>query len=325
MNSDRARGASREAVLAELAECYYLRSWTQQKIADTFGLTRSTVSRMLKEAFASGIVDVRIRGRENLDPTLADRLVEAYGLDGADVVVERDSSELLASLGTAGALALRALAFDGMTIGVTWGSTVLAVATATHGWQIPDAKVVQLAGSLGASAGEYDSANVVRTLASALGAQPMLLSAPLLVEDSSMVQRLMANPSNRATFEEAGRADLVIVGIGTIDPKSSTLHLGGHLGQGELRRLQREGAVGDVCGQMIDAEGQPIGKAFSSRQVNLSRERLLRVPTRLAVAGGIRKVPPLRGALLAGYISHLVTTSSVAAALLGENRSIAAN
>jgi len=273
---------------------------------------------MLKEAVDSGVVEIRIRGRENLDPSLADRLVAHFGLEGADVVVERESTELLTSLGAAGALALRALAFDGMTIGVTWGSTVLAVAAATHGWQIPEGKVVQLAGSLGASAGEFDSANVVRLLASALGAQPMLLSAPLLVEDAGMVQRLMDNPSNRATFEEGARSDLVILGIGTIDPKFSTLHLGGHLGQGELRRLQQEGAVGDVCGQMIDAQGGAIGEAFSNRQVNLSRDRLLQVPARFAVAGGLRKVAPLRGALLGGYVTHLVTTAEVAGALLDE-------
>lgn len=308
-------GGQREMLLAELAESYYLRGWTQQKVADTYGLTRPTVSRMLKEAQESGVVEIRIRKSSRVDKGQATRLAERYGLAGADVLVPNDGDEL-AALGAVGARVLRSLAFDGMFIGLTWGATLSAVVDAIDGWSLPHSTVIQLAGSLGASAGQFDSSAITQSLASALSARALLLSAPLLLDDEKMVHGLLTNRSNLLTYEQSRRCNIVLAGIGSAESEYSALRLGGHLAEEELGSLRAEGAVGDVCGHMISAEGFPVGEAFSRRQVNLPRTDLLKVPIRLAVAAGKHKTAAIRGALLGGYVTHLVTTSEVATDLL---------
>ena len=45
---------------AELARLYYVKNLTQQHIAERMGVSRSKVSRMLREARSSGLVEIRI-------------------------------------------------------------------------------------------------------------------------------------------------------------------------------------------------------------------------------------------------------------------------
>jgi deoxyribonucleoside regulator len=47
-------------LLAEVARLYYLNHLTQQHIAERLRVSRSKVSRMLSEARASGLVDIRV-------------------------------------------------------------------------------------------------------------------------------------------------------------------------------------------------------------------------------------------------------------------------
>ncbi|HTP02553.1 MAG TPA: helix-turn-helix domain-containing protein, partial [Anaerolineales bacterium] len=50
----------RQNLLADVAEMYYLEDKDQAEIARAIGLTRSMVSRMLKEARQKGIVEARV-------------------------------------------------------------------------------------------------------------------------------------------------------------------------------------------------------------------------------------------------------------------------
>ena len=46
--------------MAEAAQLYYASHFTQAQIAQRMGVSRSNVSRMLKEARAQGMIEIRI-------------------------------------------------------------------------------------------------------------------------------------------------------------------------------------------------------------------------------------------------------------------------
>ena len=48
-------------LLADVAEMYYLEDKNQSEIAESVGVTRSMISRMLTEARENGIVEIRIQ------------------------------------------------------------------------------------------------------------------------------------------------------------------------------------------------------------------------------------------------------------------------
>jgi DNA-binding transcriptional regulator LsrR (DeoR family) len=60
----------------------------------------------------------------------------------------------------------------------------------------------------------------------------------------------------------------------------------------------------------------PVTSSLTGRLIGLSLEELLRVPIRIALAGGRNKEQALAGALAGGYATVLVTDERTARALL---------
>ena len=52
--------STKESLLIRAAELYYQQGLSQQRIAELFGVSRPTVSRLLDEARACGIVEIRV-------------------------------------------------------------------------------------------------------------------------------------------------------------------------------------------------------------------------------------------------------------------------
>jgi hypothetical protein len=75
-------GAARQAILAEVATLYWIDKLNQEQIARQIGRSVPTVSRLLAEADATGIVEVRIRYPSAIDPALQAELIHRYGLHG---------------------------------------------------------------------------------------------------------------------------------------------------------------------------------------------------------------------------------------------------
>jgi deoxyribonucleoside regulator len=312
----------REQLIVDVAEMYYEGNKTQQEISEIVGKTRPTISRLLKEALEKGFVVTHINRPLHFDHNLEKQLEETFGLEQAKVLIWRknDYERLRRYLGIVGSRVLKNLLSPGMSIGLTWGTTLEEIVDAMEETPIDNVKIVQLAGALGAHGQAFDAIPLVQRLSEKLHGEPYYLNAPFLVESAEMAQSLLNNPSNRLTIKMGQECDIVLVGIGKIDPQMSTLYLGGHISLEELEALQALKAIGDACGHPFDSDGKDAAEEFNKRIVSISREDLKAIPTRLGVAGGISKVSPILGALLGGYIHHLVTDSAAAEAVLELNQ-----
>ena len=102
--------------------------------------------------------------------------------------------------------------------------------------------------------------------------------------------------------------------VGTMSPESTLLKLG-YLSEAEQTALL-DNAVGDICSRFIDEHGEPCLPELEERTVAVSLQNLCAKQTRICVAGGQQKVRPLKAALGAGYVSHLVTDEDTARAVL---------
>src|SRR5438094_919582 len=69
----------RDTLLAEIATRYYMHDQSQQEIADQLDLSRSNISRLLKEARERGIVEIFIRHPLGRDAQLEGQLRERFG------------------------------------------------------------------------------------------------------------------------------------------------------------------------------------------------------------------------------------------------------
>lgn len=304
--------------LAEIASWYYEEGLDQAAIARRLGCSRSMVSRYLKEARDRGLVEIRIRHPLKTDPHLANALQRAFSLKEALVLAHppSDSRGLLRRLGELGARVLRQRLRPGIRIGVSWGTAVYEVVRAMPETPVPDAQVVQIIGALGTGDPMIDGPELARWLAEKLEAPVRHLHAPLLVESEAVAQALRQERAIAETLAMARKVHLALIGIGSVDPALSSLRRAGYLTEAELEALRAAGAVGDVLARVLDAEGRPLDLPFNRRVVGLEPEALRRIPTVIAVAGGLAKAPAIRAALRGGYVDVLVTDAAAAAAVL---------
>ena len=298
----------RRSLLADIAEMYFLEGKNQAEIATMVGVTRSNISRMLKEARNSGIVQIQINRPIREDQSMADQLIDRFDLIDARVVVVDQSSLSLELLGKAAANELMAQLKPGWVIGTSWGTGISAtVEEITKESSLHELKVVQLLGALGARIKDYDAHAIVRRLAEKLDAEGFYINAPFLVKDNGIAESLLENRSVQETLEQGKRVDVALLGVGSSDMQHCSFFLADYVTRKEIQEIQQAGAIGDVCGRFFNIHGSMTAYEFQNRLIGISIKDLLRIPVRIGVAGGPAKIDPIIGALRGRLINTLVS------------------
>jgi DNA-binding transcriptional regulator LsrR (DeoR family) len=295
--------------LVRASRLYYELGETQERIAALLGVTRPQVSRLLKQARAQGIVEIRIVDRTSEPSAAGEELCRRFELRAVHVAPTIAGPDDLTrrSIGRLAAQVVRSAVRDGTVLGVGDGASVSATADAVADDEASAAAtVVPLCGGywFGDAAREP-----FRRVADALGATAQGLLAPGLVDDAATKQALYAHAGIRSVLELWERVDVALFGIGARAWSEATL------GSGVTRTLDDSGAVGEVLIAPFDANGAFVCDALRDRVIAFDARRLTRVPVTIGVAGGPAKVAPILGALRAGVVNTLVTDASTADAV----------
>jgi DNA-binding transcriptional regulator LsrR (DeoR family) len=301
-------------LLAQVAMWYYEEGLDQAEIAERINKSRSMVSRMLDQARASGLVEVKVHYPLRTDPEIERRLCEAFDLQSAHVLAEPpdDYALLLKRLGELGARCLQQALHPGIVIGISWGTAVHAVVSAMPTRTVPDATVVQLIGAVGHGDPLVDGAELGRWLAQKLSASFRFLSAPLLVEDEALAAALRRERTIEETLALAARAEVAVIGIGSPQPELSSLMRAGYLTRSDMEDLIARGVVGDVVAHQFDANGRWLDIPANRRAISLDAESLRRIPRVIAVSGGAGKARAILAGLRGRYCTCLVTDARAA-------------
>lgn len=309
--------------LAEVARLYYLKNLTQEHIAERIGMSRSNVSRMLKEARVRGLVEIRIHAPLTAAGDLQGELGGRLGLReclvlanprmGTEASTGADRMDRLSALG---ARYLQENVADGSVVGVSWSSTVHHVVSSRYLQEKSDTSAVQLMGSIGGSIAELDGVSITARLADTLGARAHYLHAPMLVASALVRDGLLRDPHIRATLEVARGADTMVVSVGTIDRRSGQYRTG-YLDDEDLDGIRDRGAVGDICGSYFARDGSPVRLEMNRRTIAIGFEEMRAIPNRVGVSGGPGKALANIGAVRAGLLNVLITDQDTAAEMLG--------
>jgi deoxyribonucleoside regulator len=309
-------------LLAEVAQLYYVRDFTQEQIARQIGTSRSNVSRMLKEAREQGMVEVRIHSPLRTVPGLQEELVSRLGLRECLVLaaLDRDSHvfETTDTVTQVAALAARYLQeniADGTTVGLGWGRSVHRVVHNRFFREKRDATVVQVMGSIGGSIPEFDGIATTARLAEVLAASADYLHAPMLVSDAAVRAGLLRDPHIRKTLEVAGNAETIVSSVGT-PGREHGQYLTGYLSDEDLEYIREQGAVGDICGAYFAFDGSLVPLEMNARSIAISSEQLSRVPNRVGVSSGTEKPMANIGAARSSLLNVLITDEDTALRML---------
>ena len=307
----------RTSLLAEIAEMYFLEGKNQNEIARKVGMTRSNVSRLLKEARQLGIVKIQIEYPLQENHALAQELVERFHLKQAKVIQVSQENQLVSKLGNAAARVLKDSLKPGVILGTAWGTGISA--TVDHldlTEPIPNIKVVQLLGALGSRIQGYDAHGIVRRLEEKLGAEGIYMNAPFFVDDANTAELLLETSSIKDNLKLAKQAEIALLGVGSLDLSQCSYYRAGYVAKNEILQIQKTGAIGDVCGRFFDIDGQVTANAFQNQLIGININDLKRIPVRIGVAGGAEKIDPIIGALRGKFVNILITDSTSAQEVL---------
>jgi DNA-binding transcriptional regulator LsrR (DeoR family) len=304
--------------LGQVAAWYFEDGLDQSEIGRRIGRSRSMVSRLLQEARDQGLVQIHVTYPLRTDRELERRLVDQFDLGEARVLVGDglEHESMMRRIGRLGAMTLQSRLHSDVNVTVGWGAALHAVVRAMPDIQLDGVMVLQAMGSVGGSDPRVDGADLARTLAGRLNGDFRFLPAPLIVSSVEAARSLLADRTIAGTLALAARAEVAIMGIGTIDSERSGLVRAGYFDQAHLARLRRAGVVGDFMGHFIDGAGRVLDIVDNRKVVGLRPSELAGIGTLVGIAGGVEKAAAILATLRAGWLDVLVTDAAAAAALL---------
>jgi DNA-binding transcriptional regulator LsrR (DeoR family) len=305
-------------LLVKVASMYYEQDLSQAEIASQVRVSRSTVSRMLKEARERGIVEIIIHYPLARSVELERDLKDAFSLKAARVLSEvgLNHQDTIRRIGALAAEYLEDQLFDGAVLGIGWGFAVSQVVRAIRRPGRFPVDVVQLVGSAGQVGPERDGLEIARHLAETLGGRCLNMPAPIIVQSPAVASALLQDPGIQETLRVAEKADFAVVGIGSAEASHSTILESGYLKQEDLDDLAASGAVGDVCNRWFLDDGTECDTPVNSRVVGLDLAQLMAIRSVMAVAAGDFKIRSILGALQGRLIDVLATDRLTALQLL---------
>jgi DNA-binding transcriptional regulator LsrR (DeoR family) len=311
-------------LLSKVSKLYYEQELHQREIAEKLHLSRAKVSRLLQQARDYGIVQITILPPHNVYADQEERLEKILGLSEVVIVDVSDPESQAAvshEIGVAAAEYLKRTIRSNDIIGLSWGTTLQAMASAIRPTTARNIHIVQLNGGLGPPFADTHATNIARRFAQTLDAKLTQLPVPGIVDDEEIKKALMSDRRIADVFRLYERINVAFGGIGAPTPDSVLMRDGSIINREELDQLLVLGAVGDIALRFMDNEGRLIPSEIEPRVVGITEEQLKGVPRVVGIAGGQQKAEIIQSALKGGWLDVLITDHRTAEWLLAVDRS----
>lgn len=303
----------------DAATMYYLHDQTMESIGARLGVSRSTVSRLLREARDTGLVRITIAPSGQIPSRLAEQLRQAFGVT-AHIVPTRESvtpDGVLDAVARQAATLLADVMGDETTLGVAWGVTITAVAEHLLPQPTRGSAIVQLNGAAStSSSGVAYAGEILARFGTAYDAQVHYFPVPAFFDYADTRTALWRERAVRRVLDLQEHLDVAIFGVGTFaGTHMSQVYAGGYLTADEMADLLQQGAVGDICTVLLRADGSYADIPLNSRASGPTPQVLSGVARRICVVAGRHRAPATLGALRSGAVTDLVIDESTARAV----------
>jgi deoxyribonucleoside regulator len=304
----------------QAASRYYVHAETMETIAHHLKISRSTVSRLLKEARDTGLVRISLADHQGSASPLSTALSQRFGVRVHMVSVRENANEKVRMervARMAGQL-LTEVVEDHDVIGVAWGVTLSNVVRYLGRRPLVEATVVQVNGS----ANQHDSGlpyigEIMQSFGDAFDARAVLFPVPAFFDQTEAKSVLWRERSIQQVLRLRDQVDIAVFGVGALKARvPSHVYSAGYMDPAEMEQLLSEGVVGDVCTVLLREDGSYADIAYNERATGPTPAELAKVPRRICVVADPSRAPALIGALRAGTATDLVLDDGTARAVL---------
>ena len=288
-------------LMSEVATLYYKRNLTQQEIAETLGLSRQTVSRLLNDAIEERIVEIIIHDPEKECKALEEQICALFGIRGCVVCGVSGRNESVHRLMTVKAAVdyiLPIIQKGNQKIALSWGRTVQELIQNLPQISTTGNTVFPLFGATDNGNSYFSSNELARKMANKLDATAKCAWFPYMAdsdEDSALLRQLSYYRQMREMWNTA---DLAILGIGNTEILDI---FGKTFGYSENHAQ----AIGDVATHFFDQNGSFVN--LYRNTLCASVENIKNARESVAIACGREKAQAIAGAMRTKMIDTLIT------------------
>ncbi|MFJ7951127.1 sugar-binding transcriptional regulator [Lysinibacillus sp. NPDC096418] len=302
--------------MVEAAKLYYQMDFSQMEVAKKLGVSRPTVSRLLQQAKEEGIVEIKIMDPSENCRVLETELEEKFSLKKVIVAAVPIYEEKIVkqAIGKIAADYISSIVKDGDVIGVTWGTTLYQVAKHLEHKSVRDVKIVQLKGGVSHSQKKTYASETLHAFEKAFDATLYQLPLPALVDHVVVKQAIEADRHIRSILTIGKEANIAVYTVGVPQTDSLLLQLGYFTE--EDKKVISEHSVGDIASRFFNKEGYICNEELNARTIGIELEDLKHKEQSILVAGGLKKVDGIWGAIKAKLCNVLITDTFTAKILL---------
>lgn len=304
---------------------YYIDDMNQQEISEHIGISRASVSRMLKMGKDTGVVKVEIKNPVNLNYGDLERKLESKFHLKEVIITDSsplDSKEEKQSRINAEALHYLSRLFkEGEYIGVSMGSTLYGVATANvEAEECISCTFIPVIGGIGSNQSNTKSIHandIASHFANKFKGKSIQFFAPALFSDIDVMKGFMKETTALEVTKYYPKLTTLVMGIGIPKNTKSTLVQNNYIEAQKLQNFVDAGAVGDISLKFFDDQGntEPF-KEFNERVSGLLTSQTRQIKNRVVIATETEKAKAVRGAIKGGFINILITDAECAEELL---------
>ncbi|MDO5083353.1 transcriptional regulator [Arachnia propionica] len=311
-------------LLLRVARMYHVQSETMDAIAHQLGVSRSTVSRLLKDARDRGLIRVTIADPERPLTRLSALFERNFRVQAHLVSVRSGSSSVLRleQVAKVAARLLDDIITDGDTVGVAWGTTTAAIASQLRPRDLAGVRIVGLNGGANdRTTGLPYVGSILQRFAAAYQGEEQLLALPAFFDDPATRVAMWRERSTRHMLSARAACTVAVFGIGSLKSElQSHVYAANYLDDDDLAALEAARVAGDVCTVMVREDGTWRDIPLNHRASGITPDELQQLPRRICVASGAAKAAAVLGAMHAGVATDLVIDEETARAVLNRLR-----
>jgi len=299
-------------LIVKCCKMYYEEDYTQNQIATILGISRPTVSRLLKEGREVGIVKIEINNPLKSNFEELERQTEKRFNIKEVIIINDEVDEAVQKRQASKATAeyLNRIVKRGDVIGISMGTTIEKISEYMGNKDKFNLTFLPLIGGVGQSKMAIHPNDIVVGLAQAVGGTFKLLHAPAVVSSEHIRNELLKEQSIKEVIDHSKLCNIGVVGIGSPMDHSSTMMTTGYFNEDDMIKFAKLGIIGDICLQFYNIEGNSDGFDFNKRVIGVNLKELRKIDTVIGVACGEKKVVSIIGALNSNIIDVLVTNYS---------------
>jgi len=306
----------KQKLIIKTAKLYYLEGLNLNDISKKLQISPATISRYLKKALESNIVEIKINDIKDENYELEKLLELKYSIREC-YIVTYFKNEIKMYKEAAGYLIniFERLLKDDDYLGVSWGRTDKGIIDCMDRVKIKNnIKLVPIIGSMGDVELGINTNSISRKLADKIDGTSYVINSPAFLDTKKIHDAIIKNGNVQRIIELWKKINTAVMGVGNLST-NSTIYKLKIQSKEELDYLKSLGVIGEINLNYINIKGNLVPNEINERLIRMPLEMLKKVKNLILINLTESKSNVLKTVLSQGMVDVLLIDEKTARCL----------